>query len=246
MGGGGGEIIPTTTEALQRKIEKTREAERERLDSDVNRFLQNVLIKFNDRDTENTRARLSEISELLGEDVDIQALLFGGSVAKHTYVDGLSDVDALVILERRATEGASPQAILDQFHESLHVNLPRKEVKSILKGTLAVTVRYRDGNEVQLLPAIRARDVISIPNADASGWNSTSPEIFQRKISRENERLNSSLVPTIKLVKSLVADLPKQQQITGYHVEALALDAARRHRGPMTPGLSHLCMFGVA
>jgi len=47
--------------------------------------------------------------------------------------------------------------------------------------------------------------------------------------------LNSSLVPTIKLVKSLVADLPKQQQITGYHVEALALDAARRYRGTMIP-----------
>jgi hypothetical protein len=240
--GGGGGYMPPSSEALQRKIEKARQDEQLRLDADVNQFLQRELALYNDRDIAQTQARLDKIAELLGDEMEIDNLLFGGSVAKHTYVDGLSDVDALVVLDRSDTRGLSADKVLSEFHEKLSESHPRQDVASIDKGMLAVTVRFKDGSEVQLLPAIRSGKLIKIPDSSGTGWNETNPRVFQQQLTKQNERLNGALVPTIKLVKSLISDLPKQQRLTGYHIEALALDAAKNYRGPMTPNamLSHV------
>lgn len=240
--GGGSGYLPPSSDALQRKIEKARQDEQLRLDADVNQFLQRELTLYNDRDVAQTQVRLNEIAELLGDEMEIDNLLFGGSVAKHTYVDGLSDVDALVVLDRSDTQGFSAEKVLNDFHQKLNKNLPRQDVASIDKGRLAVTIRYKDGSEVQLLPAIRSGNLVKIPDSSGAGWNETNPRIFQQQLTKQNERLNGALVPTIKLVKSLISDLPRQQQLTGYHIEALALDAAKGYRGPMTPKamLSHV------
>lgn len=237
MGGsGGGSYIPEYSDALRRRIEEARSAERERLDSDVNALLGDFLARVNDRDGDKTREQLAELQSTLGESISVQTMLFGGSVAKHTYVDGLSDVDALVVLDRPRTRGLSSQNMLDDLHRTLDNELSRTRVESVEKGTLAVTIRYQDGSEVQLLPAVR-RDSqkLAIPDASGHGWRVTDPRRFQKELSRQNERLGCALVPTIKLVKSLMGDLPRQQRISGYHAEALALDAAKKYRGEATP-----------
>lgn len=235
MGGGGGGYIPPSSEPLQQKIEREREREKARLDADVAKFLQDLLTTFNDRDVDKSRERLDALQERLGDQSEIEQLLLGGSVAKHTYVDGLSDVDALVILDRSDLQGKSPQAVLTEFCRQLMDNLPRDEVQSLSKGSLAVTVTYRDGSEIQLLPALRTGNKVSIADASGKSWKETRPRAFQRQLSRENQKLNNSLVPAIKLMKSVVASLPKQQQLSGYHVESLALEAARDYSGPKTP-----------
>jgi hypothetical protein len=201
----------------------------------VNALLQDFLAQITDRDADETRNRVGEVAEALGEATQIETLLFGGSVAKHTYVDGLSDVDALVVLDREGTRGLSPQQVLDKFQAELRDKISAKEVESVDRGDLAVTVRYRDGTELQLLPAVRSGSKIAIPDSSGTGWNQTNPKRFQRELSRQNERLNNALVPTIKLIKSLVGDLPAQQRLSGYHTEAVCLDAARSFRGPKTP-----------
>lgn len=239
--GGGGGYIPPSSDALRHKIEKARQEEQLRLNADVNQFLQCELALYNDRDVEQTQARLDKLAELLGDKMELDNLLFGGSVAKHTYVDGLSDVDALVVLDRSDTQGVSAEKVLNDFYEKLNKSLPMQDVVSIDKGKLAITIHYKDGSEVQLLPAIRSGKLINIPDSSGTGWNKTNPRVFQQQLTKQNERLNGALVPTIKLVKSLISDLPKQQRLTGYHIEALALDAAKSYRGPMTPKamLSH-------
>ena len=241
-GGGGGGYTPKILELIQQRLDEARAAEQERLDSSVNELLQDILARFNDRNAEQTQERIQEVQDVLGETADIDSLLFGGSVAKHTYVDGLSDVDALVVLDRDGTRGFSPQTALDDFHKALEDGLPTASVSSVEKGDLAVTIRYRDGGELQLLPAVRKGASVAIPDASGSGWNQTNPKRFQKDLTRQNDRLNRALVPTIKLMKSLIADLPKQQRISGYHAEALCLDAASGYRGPKTPKalLSHV------
>ena len=84
-------------------------------------------------------------------------------------------------------------------------------------------------------PEISSGKLVKIPDSSGTGWNETNPRVFQQQLTKQNERLNGALIPTIKLVKSLISDLPKQQRLTGYHIEALALDAAKGYRGPMTP-----------
>ena len=65
-------------------------------------------------------------------------------MAKHTDIDGISDVDALVILIAKILQEKSSQDLLDKFYEMLDQNLPRNEVAMIDKGRLAVTMKYHD------------------------------------------------------------------------------------------------------
>ncbi len=247
MGGsGGGGFIPPTTQALQKKIEQAWKEEQKRLQGDVNRFLQDLLTQFNQRDPEAVKAKLEDIGKEIEAFGDIQTFLFGGSVAKHTYVDGLSDVDALAILDRAELKGESPKTIINTFYKILNDNLSRDKVHSVEKGTLAVTVNYRDGTQLQLLPAVRSRDRIHIADATGKSWKETNPQAFQRKLTRSNERLNHSFVPAIKLMKSVVSDFPNQRQITGYHVESLAIQAAKGYQGPKTPKALLLHLLGHA
>lgn len=245
MGGGGGaRYTGPTSEQVLKKVEQAREKEKERLNGQVNELLDDLLTRFNDRDREKISERLDDISELLGEAAELDALLLGGSVAKHTAVNGLSDVDALVILDRQKASGDSPESLIDTFHDLLWDKLPRSQVKAVDKGRLAVTVSYNDDQEIQLLPALRSGQNISIAAPDGRSWHETKPRSFERALTNTNSRMNQTLVPTIKLMKSIVADLPPQKQLTGYHVETLAVDAAKNYDGPKVPRTLLLHVLG--
>lgn len=140
-----------------------------------------------------------------------------------------------MIMDQADLAGKSPRHLLGEFHARLSRELTADDVESVHKGNLAVTVNYRDGTEIQLLPAVRTGARISIADASGEAWKATKPMAFQSALTKANQRLNNCLVPTIKLVKSLVGDLPPQKRITGYHVESLALDAAKGYRGAKTP-----------
>jgi hypothetical protein len=235
MGGsGGGNYFPPPSDDLQNLIERTKEEEkRKQLESDVNRLLREQLANF-ERDPDRVNEYLMDIADLLKDAAGMEKFLYGGSVAKHTYVDGLSDVDALVVLQGEETRGKSPQAILDQIARTLRARLAPDKVQKVEKGALAVTVTYSDGTEIQLLPAIRSGDDIAIPAAGGQGWRHTDPMVFREALSAANARLNGTLVPAIKLVKSILSTLPEEKRLEGYHVESLALEANKGYRGPST------------
>src|SRR5258708_37063028 len=101
MSGGGASYFPSRPVRLQRLVRQSVEnTDEKRLESDINDYLQQFLTKLSERDAEKTRAYIDELGQILGEGHEIEKFLFGGSVAKHTYVDGLIDVDALVVLDR--------------------------------------------------------------------------------------------------------------------------------------------------
>ena len=244
--GSGGRYRRPSSEELLRKVEEAHEQEQQRLDGDVNNLLQRLLARFNDRDIEAIQRRLAGIEQVLGEGVEVDRILYGGSVAKHTDIDGISDVDALVILRREELAGRSAQELLDYFYEALDRALSRSEVAAVSKGRLAVTVKYQDDSEIQLLPALRSRQSVLIAAADGQGWNDTKPKAFQLKLTVANTRLNRGLVPVIKLIKSIVSDFPSQKQLTGYHIEALSVEAAAGYRGPTTPKALLIHVLGFA
>src|SRR2546429_6812184 len=164
-GGGGPSYFPSKPNQLQNLIRQTQEStEQKRMDSDVNQYLQDLLIKLNNRKTEKVQEYIDGIDRILKEEHEVERLLFGGSVAKHTFVDGLSDVDALVVLNKEHFQGKNPKEVLGVFLESLQGGLARDEVATLDKGNMAVTVTYRDGTEIQLLPALRNRKDVSIPS----------------------------------------------------------------------------------
>lgn len=233
--GGGGRYNGPSSSSLQQKLEQVWQQERARFEKDIELYLQTLLAKYNNRDVEKTGEQLDILQDLLGKDTEVDRILLGGSVAKHTAIDGLSDVDALVILDKQDLAGKSPKEMLDSFFKTVNDKLPRTDVVSVDKGQLAVTVKYRDGTEIQLLPAIKTGEKVSIASADGKGWNDTKPVAFQKELTRINQQLNQTFVPAIKLVKSIVSSLPEQKQLSGYHIEALAVDAAKGYDDAKTP-----------
>ncbi|MCD0462369.1 CBASS oligonucleotide cyclase [Roseiconus lacunae] len=234
-GGGGGGGLGSgglgPPDDFKKQIEQARKEEQQRLDQDLTDLLRDLLMQFNNRDTELTRDRLDQALKCLSEVIEIDAFLFGGSVAKHTYVDGLSDIDGLVTLKGDGKENGSPQDVLDAMHRQLAVNFSREGVASIEKGNMAVTINYNDGSQVQLLPAIRSGDKVMITDSSGNKWKETNPKEFKQTLTKQNQELNGFLVPAIKLAKSAIASLPPQQRLSGYHVESLAVDAAKSYSG---------------
>jgi hypothetical protein len=169
--------------------------------------------------------------------IDLESILFGGSVAKQTAIQGLSDVDALAIMNDKVLEKKEPCNVLDYLIVTIRKRLPRREIDSIDKGSLAVTIKYTDGTEIQLLPALRSGEgeEVKISSSDGRRWIKTNPSAFREDLTAANQRMNQALIPAIKLVKAISAGLPQQKQITGYHAEALAIDAIKGYTGDKTP-----------
>jgi hypothetical protein len=234
-GGGGSRYTGPTSEHIKRKIEEARQREKKRLIGEVNELLKKRLVNYNDRDIERINKRLDQILNKLGDAVELETILFGGSVAKQTAIQGLSDVDALAIMNDDALAKNEPQKVLDLFVDTIRKKLPRRDIESIEKGSLAVTMKYKDGSEIQILPAFRVGKKIKISSSDGKSWIKANPEVFCEKLTTANHQMNQALIPAIKLFKGIVADLPRKKQITGYHAEALAIDAIKDYTGDKTP-----------
>lgn len=149
---------------------------------------------------------------------------------KHTYVDGLSDVDVLAIVNNSALENESPRRVLEYFAERMRQRLPKT---TITVGNLAVTVKFSDGYEIQVLPALTTKTGIRIATSDGREWsNVIRPERFARKITAVNQANGGAVVPVIKLYKVINSQLPEDVRLSGYHIESMAIDAFEGYSGP--------------
>jgi hypothetical protein len=244
-GGGGGGSYSGGEQGLERLRERAAEqAARAEFDSEVNARLDEELRNLNSRDVELVRRRLDEIQQALGDEIDeIDRMLFGGSIAKHTFVDGLSDVDVLVML--RDVADLAPAEAREQFAAALREGLGETAVVSV--GQLAVTVRYRDGLEVQLLPAIQQGERRAIASSDGRDWVQIRPGNFARRLTEVNKAQAGAAVPAIKLAKAIIAhELPEADRPSGYHVEALSVAAFESYRGARDPKSMLTHFFGSA
>ena len=235
-GGGGGYRFNPSDLANLREEAQAR-LDRSRLDADVNEFLQHQLVNINDRDTNRVDERLGDVEAALeGTLSEFDRVLFGGSVAKHTYVDGLSDVDSLVVLKPNVAGDDTPEEVRHKVEESLRRRLNLGDVDAIQVGRLAVTVKYKDGMEIQLLPAVEKDKVIAISSPDGKSWARINPKEFADRLSNLNGKQGNSVIPAIKLAKAIIGEsLPEHSRPTGYHVEALAMAAFDGYEGPRTP-----------
>ncbi|MGO9762492.1 MAG: CBASS oligonucleotide cyclase [Solirubrobacteraceae bacterium] len=247
MGGGGGgySISSGEMDELRRQVE--RRTQQTIATSEINALLGDELARVNQRDVAKTSEYLEAIREALGDGIDeFETLLFGGSIAKHTYVDGLSDIDSLVVLSGNTLGDMSPAELREQFRQTLISELGTDQVADVKTGNLAVTVIHHDGTEIQLLPAVRHGESVEISSADGKSWKAIEPRRFAEALTDVNKQQRGQVVPAIKLAKAIIAQLPEQQRLAGYHVEALALAAFTDYNGSTTPKemLTHL--FGSA
>ena len=203
-------------------------------EAELSRTLGDLLGEFNSRDTPSVNDRLDRIKKAMQGTIEgTFDQLFGGSVAKRTYVDGLSDIDSLILLNDSDLEKQSPQSALEQM-EGIRKGHLGGEAK-IGHGRMAVTVTFPDGMVIQLLPAVKSRDGrLRVPSSRRDGWSEIDPAAFRDALTRRNEQCAGKLVPTIKLAKAVNGQMPEAQRLGGYHVEALAIAAFKGYQGEKT------------
>ena len=215
-------------------------------DEQVDAYLRERLRDYNDRDTEAINRHIRGLRDALERSgTDVLPTRFGGSVSRHTYVDGLSDVDVLLIVNDSSLSGRDPRAVIQRMTELIQQRMPRTQVRT---GRLAVTVTYADGHEIQVLPAIRTRAGVRIANPSRNEWSGVlHPERFAQKLTEVNQANGGRVIPTIKLTKALANRVIRsdKDKISGYHMESLAIEAFKNYRGPTDRKsmVSHLLEF---
>ena len=202
-------------------------------DNEVNGWLQDKLKEYNDRPVEDINRHIDYLRDALEwTDDDVVRPLYGGSVHKHTYVDGLSDIDVLMTINDSAMSGMTPRDAIAHMEDLISKRLPKTDVSS---GDMAVTVRYSDKIEIQALPAIRRKDGIRVADPGTNRWSGVvHPDRFAKKLTEVNQANRGRVIPTIKLVKGLQVGVIRneKERISGYHVESLAIEAFQNYPGP--------------
>lgn len=230
MGGSGGGYDPDGLRSSIRDLESN--VTDANYESSVAHLLSDVLSGANSRDVDGIQSHLGSIQQALEKDIDgVVDLLFGGSVSKKTYVDGLSDVDALVILNDSELAKKSPEEVRAYFIQRLSARFPGATVEP---DGFAVSVRFQNV-DVQLVPVRRSGNSFLLPSDDLKSWSRTRPKEFTDALTKTNRGCAGKVVPTIKLAKVLLNSQPDGRRPKGYHLECLAVDAFSSYDGPKTP-----------
>jgi tRNA nucleotidyltransferase (CCA-adding enzyme) len=233
MGGSGGggyfsESPPQRVgEALRREEEAT---ENQIFDTNVAREIGDVLSDYNDRDSDAVRRAIGKARKALESEIEDASItpVFGGSVRKHTYVSGISDIDSLFVLRGEGIAERSPAEVLDQFEGALTARFPEAEVT---RDNIAVGIEL-EGIKLELLPAIRKEGATHISSPSQDKWSKIKPESFFAKLSEVNDQNGAKVVPTIKIAKGIIDTFSDDCKLTGYHVESLAIEAFKNYVGP--------------
>ena len=219
MGGSGGRFVPRPRQPAS--------------NDQINGRLRYWLRDYNDRDTEAINRHIQVLRDALEQtNYDVLPTRLGGSVSRHTYVDGLSDIDVLARINDSTYSGQSPKVVIQRMAELIQQRLPHTKVRH---GDLAVTVEYSDGIEIQVLPAIRTKDGYRIANPSPNEWSGViHPERFANKLTKVNQARSGQVIPAVKLTKALAHHFIRSDadKISGYHIESLAIEAFRNYQGP--------------
>ncbi len=202
-----------------------------------NHHCEELLATYKRRNGERVAQRLEEIRGALERaGYGMVQTKFGGSTKRGTYVTGLSDVDALLIVNQTGLDTQSSSGTIKLVRDVIQGHFRDIDVT---EGKLAVTVTYANGPEIQLLPAIRTNsDGVRIAEPGSSQWsNVTRPEAFAEKLIEVNNANGGRVVPVIKLAKAMADCFISRpsRKISGYHMESLAIDAFRDYEGELDP-----------
>jgi hypothetical protein len=234
MGGSGGTFrngnAPVKVAEEIQRIASKHDAE---FDAALANEFARLLTQFNSRNTQETSSRLDSIKAVLKDTIEgTFDTFFGGSVAKHTFVDGLSDIDSMLLISGEFAD-TPPSVMLEKISITLQAKLSRDVEVSY--GRVAVTVKYPDGDEIQLVPCRNGTDKrLQVPDWNSNRWSSIDPDQFRKGLTKRNEECGGKLIPTLKLAKAVNSNLSEDTQLTGYHIESIGVAAFRNYQGEKT------------
>jgi hypothetical protein len=124
----------------------------------------------------------------------------------------------------------SPKAIKKIVAGMLKERFPKSDVSV---GKMAVTLSFQD-YPIQILPALRSGGKVMIPEASGNSWAKIDTEKFTSTLTKTNDNNGNKVVPVVKLAKAIISKLPEKHQLSGYHVEALAVDIFSNYHDEQT------------
>src|SRR5258708_28568575 len=159
--GGGGYFGSDSPETISKALRQEEQAtESQSFEVEVSKEIGDLLFEYNDRDTEAVRRTLDRVASALSEDLEETSItpIFGGSVRKHTFVNGISDVDALLVLKDSSLSKLSPSEVLDYFENKVKQKFASA---SIERDRMSVKMTFANVT-LQILPAIRKEKTLHI------------------------------------------------------------------------------------
>ena len=230
MGGTGGFLKDKEIKGMQKEIRESEEkTTNEAFEVEVSAEINTLLADYNKRDPNEIKSHIDTIINAIQKEIEGTCdIIFGGSYQKHTYVDGISDIDSLVLLNNSELINKSPNEVLEYFRAMLKERFPESKIDV---GKIAITVHFADGNIIQLLPAVKSGDEFKISNSSGDKWSKIKPRNFTKKLTETNKKNSAKMIPTIKIVKAINSYLPKSKQLTGYHIESLAIEVFKVYSG---------------
>jgi len=230
MGGTGGFLKDKDIKKIQTEIRETEEkTTNETFEVEISAAINTLLADYNSRDTNAIKSHIDTIKNAIQKEiVGTFNIVFGGSYQKHTYVDGISDIDSLVLLNSSELINKSPNEVLEYFRAMLKERFPESKIDV---GKIAITVHFADGNIIQLLPAVKSGDEFKISNSSGDKLSKINPRNFTKKLTETNKKNSAKMIPTIKMIKAINSYLPKSKQLTGYHIESLAIEVFKVYSG---------------
>jgi len=203
-------------------------------DNEFNSYCENLLAQLSRRNTAAVTGHINGLCQILRQEGEVIQTMLGGSVRRGTDVNGLSDVDVLLIVNQSSLASRPPAEAIESVRQSIARRLDQNRVRA---GNLAVTVNYADGTEIQVLPAVRRNNGgVRIADPVSGNWsNVTRPDNFARKLVEVNQARSGRVTPTIKLAKAIADCFIRQRdhKIHGYHMESLAIEAFRNYQGAL-------------
>ena len=141
-------------------------------DDRFNEHCEAFLAQYTRRNSQTVTQRLESLCGFLRQKGNVVQTMFGGSVRKGTYVTGLNDVDALLIVNQSSLVNQIPAMVIEYVRDTIQNRLRQNTVRA---GNLAVTVSYSDGAEIQILPAIRTNSGgVRIADPGSTHWSNVA------------------------------------------------------------------------
>jgi hypothetical protein len=232
MGGSGGgyfrsESPENVRDALRREEKAT---EDQIFETQVANDIGDLLGEYNNRDTDAIRRDLDRLRKALENDIEDGSItpVFGGSVRKHTYVDGISDIDSLFVLKGGDLSGLGPTEALDLFESKVKKVFGQAKSE---RNRMSLRILV-EGRVLEILPAVRREGQFCIPSESGQSWSRVNPQAFIGKLTEINDQCGGKVVPTIKIAKGINETFSENQRLSGYHLESLAIEAFRGYAGP--------------
>jgi len=160
--------------------------------------------------------RINKIDKILKKNFKIE-LILSGSVTKHTYVHGLSDIDILVNLREESPKSINPKMVQERIKNILKTDFKTEN------DLEAINILVDKKIKIQLVPVILKDKDIFFPSKGGKKWIKILPQRFSNQLKKRDDKLCKKLSTLIRIIKIInVEEIASKNRLKNHHIEVLA------------------------